>query len=155
MTTMRPLSRLARQAGLALKSALCSIAVLGLLVTTTAAQIKGRQTFHVPFGFVVGKTYCPAGNYTVKTMSPGTLAIVSADNSRNILFLAQPESCRKTDDRALLVFNRYGDRRYLSQIRPSDETTFLKVRRSQGEREVAKSWTERQETVVASAAAKE
>jgi hypothetical protein len=97
---------------------------------------------------------CPPGTYTVKTSSDGVMAIVSADNATKVLFLGQRAQCQVSDDASLLVFNCYGDTRYLSQIRPSNETSFLKLRRSPEEATLARQWAERQETVAAAATKK-
>ena len=151
MKSMAFLSRLLRHVEPAAKTVLCTLAMLGLLAATAPAQIRGRQTFHIPFGFVVGKTRCPAGTYTVRVMSPGVLQISSAGGSKSVMFLARTETGKATGDRASLLFHRYGDTRYLNQIRPSNETSFLQLARSHDEEEVAKAWVEQQETVVASA----
>jgi hypothetical protein len=154
MNTMRFVSHLARHARRAATSVLCALAVLGFLVTTTPAQIRGHQTFDVPFGFLIGKSYCPAGTYTVRMVSPGVLAIANANRSRSVMVLARIESGKKADNHASLVFNRFGDARYLGQVRLANEPSILQLRRSDDELDVAKSWSERQETVVAAGPAK-
>jgi hypothetical protein len=144
-------SHLSRHAGRAAQAVLVALATFGLLATSGVAHVPARQTFDLPFAFIVGNTECPAGTYTVKRSSEGVMAIVSADNSTKVLFLAQREQCKQIGDASELVFNRYGEVRYLEQIRPSGETSYLKLHRSPEQEAVAQHWAAQRETVIARA----
>jgi hypothetical protein len=151
MNTRNHASHLIRHASRAAWAVVIAVAAFGLFATTGAAQVRARQTFNIPFEFIVGDTTCPPGTYIVKKSSEGVMAIVNDDNSTKVLFLAQIESCDKTGRVAELVFNRYGDVRYLDQVRPSDATSFHKLHRSPGQDDLARQWATQQETVLAKA----
>jgi hypothetical protein len=155
MTTTEVISHLARQARLAATSVLCTLAVLGLLSATAPAQTLGRQTFNVPFAFVAGKKLCPAGTYTVRSVSPDILAITGVDSSTRLLLRTRTEPGTQQNNRAALIFNQYGDSHYLSQIRPPFETSFMQLPRSHDEQQVAKAWAEHREAIVAAATSKD
>jgi hypothetical protein len=150
MNTQTLLSHVARRASRTATSVLCTVVLLGLVAATAPAQMRGPQRFHVPFGFSVGAKSFPAGTYTIKPMSQGVLAIVSAKGSRSALVLARLEQCTQTGSHGALVFNRYGDFHYLSEVRPAGEASLLVLPRSRQEIELAKAWEQQHETVVAS-----
>lgn len=151
MTTTNHTSQFIRHACRTAGVVLITLVAFGLLAATGAAKVRARQTFHVPFEFIVGDTTCPPGTYTVKKSLEGVMSIATSDNSTSVLFLAQSESSDKTYDVAELVFNRYGDVRFLDQIRPPDETRVFQLHRSPEQEAVAQRWVRRQETVVAMA----
>src|ERR1700723_2839826 len=100
--------------------ALVMVGVMALtaMATTRVAQAQELLAVNIPFDFVAGKTQLPAGEYTVKVAGPAnTVILVSRKDSNASAFLvtnaavsAEPQSESK------LVFNRYGDRYFLSQV---------------------------------------
>jgi hypothetical protein len=98
-----------------------SIAILGLffvLATATAqAQTASRVEANIPFDFTVGKANLKAGAYSVKRLSNNALSIRRADGKTTALVNA-PLTIGAREARAgeRLVFNKYGDQYFLSQI---------------------------------------
>ena len=131
-------------------SRLVALAMAGAILTTTAAaQVRGHQTYDIPFAFLVGKTICPAGRYTITTATAsGVLRIHNEDGSKSVMFLARLEQAKEGSKRSSLVFRRYGDTRFLSQIRPALEPSYAQLNRSSVEDDLALRWTKPQETVV-------
>lgn len=77
----------------------------------------------IPFDFVLGDRTFPAGNYTVRRVlnsSPdkSTLEIVTLRHGAEVYQSAvvEIEGSEQTYPRPRVVFNRYGDRTYLSSI---------------------------------------
>lgn len=97
-----------------------SIAILGLFVLAVAtvhAQTPSRVEVNIPFTFSAGKATLKAGAYSVKRVSNSALAIRSADGGTTALVNA-PLTIGSRDSKPgeRLVFNKYGDRYFLSQV---------------------------------------
>jgi hypothetical protein len=109
------------------KQILRNTAMLGLFlmlaVATANAQTASRAEVTVPFDFLAGKVTLKAGSYSVKKLSGNTIAIRSVDGETTALVNAQL-SLDSRDFKAgqRLVFNKYGDRYFLSQVWLSIET---------------------------------
>ena len=90
---------------------------LGLAVTGVQAQAASKVEVNIPFEFSAGKTTLQPGVYSIKRMSGNYLTLQSADGESAVILNAplnltssNPESVER------LVFNKYGDEYYLSQI---------------------------------------
>jgi hypothetical protein len=128
---------------------------LAVLASTRVAQAQETMRVNVPFDFVAGNTSLPAGEYLVEASGPThTLllidrkdAISSALINTNAAVSAGPQSESK------LVFNRYGDRYFLSQVWTAGYSSGRQLLKSAREKEmakVAKNETQGQVTLVAS-----
>jgi hypothetical protein len=93
-----------------------TIGTLLLLVSipNTYAQTTVKAT--VPFPFMVGKTEVPAGTYTINRTAQSVIAIRDCDTGRGVFSLFIPERPGSNDGTPKLVFNKYGNRYFLSQI---------------------------------------
>jgi hypothetical protein len=102
--------------------ALCLLTVGGGVVAD--AQIESappRIQANVAFAFVVGNTTLPAGKYEISRLddtNPNTLELRSANGRTSVVF--ETEDAQTRDDQAAskteLVFDKVGDREFLSQI---------------------------------------
>jgi hypothetical protein len=101
--------------------ALCLLTVSGGIVAN--AQIESDITIEVsvPFTFVVENTTLPAGKYVIKAiddLNPSVLELRSANGHTSVLFetdaaLTQDgQPATKTE----LVFDKVGDKSFLSQV---------------------------------------
>jgi hypothetical protein len=88
-----------------------------LAIASVQAQTPGRVEVTVPFDFVAGKATLKAGAYTVKRMAGNALAIRSADGKTTAMVNA-PLAIGSRESRSgqRLVFNKYGDQYFLSQV---------------------------------------
>lgn len=97
-----------------------NIVTLGLFfilaMVTVQAQTQ-RGEVNIPFDFYAGKAKLNAGTYQIKRMSDSAIAIRSADGKTTTLVSA-PLTIGARDSKAgrRLVFNRYGDQFFVSQI---------------------------------------
>ena len=73
----------------------------------------------VPFAFVAGTMTMPAGRYAVSFSSQVIVALVGSDRHTHFL-TSNREETRPSSDMPELVFHRYGDQYFLSEIRTSD-----------------------------------
>ncbi len=72
----------------------------------------------VPFNFTVNGTSVPSGKYTIgsESTNPNILNLRDRDKGVNILAMGLPDT-RDTDKTGTLIFHRYGDQYFLSEIR--------------------------------------
>ena len=90
---------------------------LGLAVTGVQAQAASKVEVNIPFEFSAGKTTLQPGVYSIKRMSGNYLTLQSADGE-SVVILNAPLNLTSSNPESVerLVFNKYGDEYYLSQI---------------------------------------
>ena len=124
-----------------------------LTVTQVRAQDAGQMTVDIPFAFnVADKTY-PAGDYYVRRNISGAqvnLELLSKDTSRVVNFSVHPVKGDEIQNRSKLIFNKYGNQLFLSQVWMSGRANGEELARSNRERVVRKETsriTQKPETV--------
>jgi hypothetical protein len=73
----------------------------------------------IPFEFSVGDRILPAGEYRVEQLSPSTMFVVllrRADDGPSAAALTLGIQANGSQNESKLVFHRYGDHYFLSQI---------------------------------------
>jgi hypothetical protein len=113
--------------------------VLAILsVSSIQAQSGNVQTANIPFAFMVGNKTFPAGLYSVTRINPqsdkAALLIKSADGSTGKVVLTMPIQAGHALETAKLVFSRYGDRYFLSEVWTPANATGLEIQKSRSER---------------------
>jgi len=100
-----------------MKRRLFALFGMGLLLATSSAY---AQTINlkadIPFDFVVGKTTLPSGEYTIRSLNMDPALSIGGSAHNPILFLAKRCSSRSPSAQSKLVFARYGDRYFLSEM---------------------------------------
>jgi len=95
---------------------------------------------NIPFAFSVGNTQLPAGKYSVSRVLPNSgdsvIAINSLSGKGSALRTTIPVTAGTPRDKATLVFHRYGDQYFLSQVWAAGVSTGLTFTRSRSEREL-------------------
>jgi len=111
---------------------------LAMLATTAASAQTVNVKATVPFSFIVGQSTLPAGEYSLKAMGNGqVLEMRNFDAKINQLVLSN--SCEsRTASKTKLVFHRYGDRYFLSQIWREGNNYGHEIPISQREKEIAR-----------------
>jgi hypothetical protein len=104
-----------------------------------AQESRHLMTADVPFEFQAGKETFPAGKYNVTSGSGLVVQVQTADHVRSLFSLTGGIQRRETQEGGTLVFNRYGERYFLSQIWLPGSNTGRLLHRSSAEREVARS----------------
>jgi hypothetical protein len=87
--------------------------------TSAHAQIIGRVEAQVPFQFHVGNTTLPAGTYVIHRLddNDGTVMQISRkDGTMSALFDVESTQANSTPEKTELIFNKYGDRYFLSEM---------------------------------------
>jgi hypothetical protein len=88
------------------------------LMASTGALAQDWQQATVPFDFTVGQRLFPAGTYVITHVSPSTILVRGWKGKELVSALSLIESTsevHKNPDK--LVFHRYGDQYFLSEIR--------------------------------------
>ena len=104
-----------------MKSTRTLITIVLLFAATTAAfaQIESRPLMKVtiPFSFSADNQTLPAGQYFVKTVTPERqIALVSADGKHATIINDLPNYANSRSESSRLVFHRYGDEYFLTQV---------------------------------------
>jgi len=98
-----------------------STAILGLFfvlaIASVNAQTPSQAVVTIPFDFSAGKANLKAGSYRINRLSGSAISIRSA-NGETAAIVSAPLAIGSRDFKAgeRLVFNRYGDRYFLSQV---------------------------------------
>jgi hypothetical protein len=131
------------------KQAFRTITMLSLLLVLAAVSVnaQGRSensiAGNIPFDFAVGDTKLPAGNYTLQrialTSSHDRLVIKSADgHGDSHTVMTMPNRTSEVQKESKLIFNRYGDQYFLSQVWMAGSDTGRDLFQSRNERNLAK-----------------
>lgn len=130
--------------------------ILSLLLMVTAvsvcAQSERRKVTTIPFSFIVGQKTLPAGEYRLEPNrkdSHNVWLIQSRDGGTSALFTTMPVRSSETQEKTKLIFHKYGDQYFLSQIWTPGSQSGRELLMPRLERELAKKQIERRKIVLA------
>jgi hypothetical protein len=132
--------------------ALRTITMLSLVLVLAAVSVnaQGRSensiAVNIPFDFAVGDTRLPSGNYTLQrialTSSYDRLVIQIADGlGDSHTVMTSPNRTSEVQKQSKLVFNRYGDQYFLSEVWMAGSDTGRNLFQSRNERNLARELT--------------
>ncbi|PYY19876.1 MAG: hypothetical protein DMG60_02495 [Acidobacteria bacterium] len=131
------------------------LGVLALLLVAACANAQGVNVkANVPFDFTIGKSSLPAGAYSIQSLATATgsvLAIRGENAAKNMLASANSAETLNPSPNSRLVFHRYGDQYFLSQIWLQGEKVGRQFRISRREAEMAKSVQTSEDVIVLAA----
>jgi len=138
----------------AVKQALRFLCVFGLLMVAGSAFAQNTiLRANVPFSFKVNKETLPAGQYEVRTISSGGSHVLLINNRAAKTGEVFPThaviASHAQADKAKLVFKRYGDQYFLSQIWLDDSVTGRELPQNARERELVASYAPARVVVMA------
>lgn len=116
---------------------LALIVAVALMTAVASANAQSSTVVaDIPFEFSVGDQALPAGKYTVRSMTANgdALAIRNRDANRAAIRLTHSIQASKASDQTKLVFHRYGQRYFLSEVWTSGENAGRKLIKSSQER---------------------
>jgi hypothetical protein len=134
------------------KKAIKAIGLLSLLLSISTFYVYAQgQTLirkvKIPFGFSVGAKTFPAGVYSVTRVNQDNimLRLSSEDGGESINIITSPVQAKESPKTSRLIFRRYGETYFLSQIWESDDTEGRQLVKSRTERSVERDLTKRGE----------
>ncbi len=113
--------------------------VVVLAVGSAYAQLPspGGVKANIPFNFTVNRMTLPAGEYTVSNSGTSGVLLISAQDSSQRGFISTiGVQANKGSSQTKLVFHRYGDQYFLSQIWVSGESSGRELPRTRAEKEL-------------------
>jgi hypothetical protein len=133
---------------------MAAVMALTAIATTRVAQAQDGMAVNVPFDFVAGGKTLPAGEYIVKISAPTrAMILISRKDATTSAFInTNPAVSLAPQAESKLVFNRYGDSYFLSQVWSEGNTQGRQLVRTAREKEIAmtaKAETEGQVVLVA------
>ena len=130
---------------------LMTLSLFGAMAVGSAySQFAERFVVNIPFSFTLGDKTFPADQYRVEPISfSGTtlnsrLLIRSMNGDNSAIVSTLPIQSGEIQDQSKLIFNRYGDQYFLSQVWTSGNSAGRRVRGSRIEEGLAKNSEERQ-----------
>lgn len=137
-----------------MKKQLFALVGLGLLLATASAYAQNiNLKANVPFNFVATAGTLPSGEYMLHSVDrSGNAIAISGTGQKTSIFLATPCLSRKAVQSAVqgkLVFTRYGDQYFLSEIWMEGSTVGHKLPKTRRQVEIAKNQTPQQVVILA------
>jgi len=122
------------------KQVLSVVALVSFLVALAVAgsqSSSGSFRVEIPFDSIAGETKLKAGSYTVDSSMVRDVPLIrSADYRTNVFVLTFGGNTSGNPSRAKLVFRRYGDKYFLTQIWNEGSTVAMELPESRAEREL-------------------
>lgn len=127
---------------------LVMVAFASALASAVSAQTPSRSVMvSIPFEFQVGNQTLPAGDYRIaKVTTDGTaLRVSNQDSNQTASRMTSAIRQNEPAEHSKLVFQRYGDRLYLSQIWLTGERTGREMIKSKEQRALGREMALRNE----------
>jgi hypothetical protein len=119
-------------------SVFVSTLILALASTALPAQMPAPRTkVNVPFAFQVGSTHFAAGTYILS--SPQDHVLYVQGGKRSALVISSHEWSGTPARSSKVIFHRYGNQYFLSEVWMTGETDHLACPQSKAEREAKRS----------------
>ena len=95
----------------------CMLA-LACIALTQPVRAQEPLLVNIPFAFTAGKMALPAGEYRVEKLTKDgvTLLIQRTDHRASVFVLSNTKQANAPQTQSKLVFHRYGNRYFLSQV---------------------------------------
>ena len=118
-----------------------TVCLLAMMVAfTVLAQEPGAaMRASIPFEFTVSGRTLPSGNYEIRRLGddPMTLIIRNVHHKRDeAVFTTDPYIERRTPNKSEIVFHRYGDNTFLSEVVTAGNETARELLPSRTERQL-------------------
>ena len=97
---------------------MAGVLVLSSMAATQVARAQESMVVDIPFAFTAGNATLPAGEYRVQKLdrNSAVLFVHCWDARASALVITNAAQAKETQTESKLVFNRYGNRYFLSQV---------------------------------------
>ena len=134
------------------KQAIKTFVLLSLLLSVSAIYVNAQtktliRNVEIPFDFSVGNKTFPAGVYSVTSVNQEKimLRLRSGDGRETIHIITSPVQAKQTPETSKLIFRRYGETYFLSQIWESYNEQGRQLAKSRTEQSVERDLAKRGE----------
>ena len=130
-----------------------NVSVALLAAASVFAQGSQKLMVRIPFGFHMGDSILPAGQYTVDAPSHTVLRFRSEDFKSTTMILThavERVSSPHNPSQGRLIFNKYGDKYFLSQVWNPGSNSGRALLRTKREVEAAADLNRGTESILAS-----
>jgi hypothetical protein len=121
-----------------------------LAATSAYAQAGGPQHANVSFNFIIGSQTLPAGRYIIERINrqtiQETILLRTTDGRAIMMVRTMPVQTKSRQEQARLIFHRYGQRHFLSQLVTSGDDFGLKLPKSRLERKLERELVQSNQT---------
>lgn len=136
----------------ALAIALLVVLSMAVVAVSARAQASLPLTANIPFEFVVGNQTLPAGEYRIERLlsgRPDVLLIRGKDSHALTAVMTMAVLAKDWQAESKLIFNRYGDHYFLSQIWTQGDNSGRELYKTPRETELARKAVKREVAVLA------
>jgi hypothetical protein len=114
--------------------------VLSSMAATQVARAQELLVVNIPFAFVAGNATLPAGEYHVQKWDGNStvLLIRCSDASESAMVITNAAEAKELQSQSKLVFNRYHNRYFLSQVWTAGSIRGRQLFKSPREKEMAR-----------------
>jgi hypothetical protein len=111
---------------------------LATAVASANAQSSKKVVANIPFEFIASGVAMPAGEYSLRVTaaSDNGLLIQSTDTKISAMRLTFPIAPKNHRSEARLVFHRYGQRYFLTEVWTAEDSTGRQLLKSRQERAI-------------------
>ena len=122
------------------RKTLAVFAVVAFLAAAAGySQSSARLVSNIPFDFYVGSSVLPSGEYEVRPgVAAGAVMFRGIDQNAAVVALTNSKQVGRAPKEAKLVFNRYGNSYFLSEIWHAGIDRGYQLPKSKTEREMAR-----------------
>ena len=114
-----------------------SLSIVITLALSVFAQLGGFVSATIPFAFNINGVTMAAGSYNIHRLNtPDMMTIQNLKNKKSASFICRQEMTPKNEEKSQLVFHRYGNQYFLSEIHDNGATK--KLGKSKAERVAAR-----------------
>jgi hypothetical protein len=117
-----------------MKRTIATAALFVASLFTTAAVFAQGVKATVPWAFSVNDSYVPAGTYTIKSLPSDRATLEIATSDRKVHILSMANNGARTSKDNVLVFHKYGDQYFLTEIRSETGSMDLSFPTSKSEK---------------------
>jgi len=127
-----------------MKKRLFVIAALLMFASIAATQVvlaNEPMLVNIPFAFVAGNATLPAGEYRVEKLDGNSAVVLirSSDANAAAVVLSNAAQAKETPTQSKLIFKRYDNRYFLSQVWTAGSIRGRELMKSRAEKEIAQS----------------
>jgi hypothetical protein len=118
---------------------LAGLLVLSSMAATQVARAQQAMVADIPFAFTAGNVTLPAGEYRVQKLdgNSAVLLIRCSDASAAAMVITSAAQAKELQSQSKLVFNRYDNRYFLSQVWTAGSIRGRQLSKSPQEKELA------------------